>query len=409
MIIFISDLHLMDEGFKEAIPTSRLVQVVGGTIRRAVERGVKEHDIQLVLLGDIFEIIKSQQWIDNDVRPWEPSTAKHQSVVLSIYKSILKANASFEQWLTSLHTTYPQLRLIYIPGNHDLAINTDMGMLVRPMLRTLLAQTATTDLFPDEIRDAKHSVLARHGHEWDTNNRSGARGGPFGDAIVIEVLTRLPLRMAEMLGKKLRNDQLDFLFELDNVRPQTQGGLACWLESGLATLCQDRRDAAEAFDDVFNETIDALWTLGRTKKFEAYSYSSRTTRTTAWIVTKIAKARGVHRLMRLFPLKEDGRGHYPDHVRQLLAVAPNASVKYFLCGHTHIPEHLPLSYGHGQCVYMNTGTWRRVHLARNLDRPSSAPAFASHQAECVAAIFDSDEQKLGLPPYEYYRTVHGLG
>ena len=80
MLIFVSDLHLMDEGFKEAIPTSRLVQVVDGTIRRALERGVKEHDVQFVLLGDIFEIIKSQQWIDNDVRPCISSAWRRSSL-----------------------------------------------------------------------------------------------------------------------------------------------------------------------------------------------------------------------------------------------------------------------------------------------------------------------------------------
>src|SRR5205809_139195 len=81
-----------------------------------------------------------------------------------------------------------------------------------------------------------------HSQECDSSNRSGARGGPFGDAIVVEVLVRLPLRMAEKLQMNLHDRELDFLFELDNVRPQTQGGLARWLESGLLTLCNDRRD-----------------------------------------------------------------------------------------------------------------------------------------------------------------------
>ena len=410
MLVFISDLHLMDEGSKEAIPTSRLADIVDGIIRRAVDKGVK--DIQLVLLGDIFEIIKSQQWIDEGVRPWETSTAKHQGVVTKIFESILKANVTFVAWLEGLPSKYPQVRFVYIPGNHDLAINTEMGVAVRPEVRKLLSQSASSDLFPEEIRDARHSVLARHGHEWDSNNRSGARGGPFGDVIVVEVLVRLPLRMAQMLGMSLQNGSLDFLFELDNVRPQTQGGMGRWLEAGLVKLCEERRDAEAAFDDVFNEVLETLWTLGRTEKFEAYEYSSRWARSMAWVATKIAKTRGVHRLMHLFPLREESRGHYPDHVRELLGVAGGAPPMYFLCGHTHIPEHVPISSGargDGQSLYLNTGTWRRVHLPRNLDRPSAAPSFASLQAECVVSIFDVEEQELGLPPYEFHRTVHGLG
>jgi UDP-2,3-diacylglucosamine pyrophosphatase LpxH len=416
MLIFISDLHLMDEGFKEAIPTARLAQVIDGIIVRALQRGVAEPNIELVLLGDIFEVIKSQQWIDHDVRPWDPVTSKHRDVVLAIYRSILRANPAFEQWLTDLRTAYPSLRIAYVPGNHDLVINEEMGSLVRPVLRTLLGHAPTADRFPQEVRDPAHAVLARHGHEWDSSNRSGARGGPFGDVIVIEVLTRLPLRMAEVLGKKLDGDELNFLFELDNVRPQTKSGLIRWLKAGLDSLCRDRRDAAEAFDLVFNEILETLWAVGRTQRFEAFSYSSRAERTWAWGATKWAEFRGAHRLMGLFPIKEDAQGHYPDHVRGMLAAAPDAAVQYFLCGHTHIPEHVPLSFdgGRGQCVYMNTGTWRRVHLARNLDAggsegPQPHSPFASHQVECVATIYDRDEQALGLPPYEYYRTIHGLG
>ncbi len=408
MLLFISDLHVMDEGFKEAIPMSRLASVVDGIVQRALDQGVK--DIELVLLGDIFEIIKSQQWIDHGVRPWEPCTARHQEVVSNIFASILAANPKFVAWLSGLPLRHPQVRLTYIPGNHDLVVNTEMGSRVRPRLRALLTQPASADKFKEEIRDSRHSVLALHGHEWDSNNRSGARGGPFGDAIVIEVLVRLPLRMAEKLQMRMGDDGLDFLFELDNVRPQTQGGMARWLESGLLKVCADRRDIEQAFDDVFDEILEALWALGRTNQFEAYRSSSRWERWLARGFTKMANARGLHRLMRLFPLQEGSRGHYPDHVRGLLQSAEGVPPRYFLCGHTHIPEHVPLLSGRdGRSLYMNSGTWRRVHVPRNFDRPSSAGWFASHQEECVVSIFDVEEQKLGLPAYEFYRTVHGLG
>lgn len=301
------------------------------------------------------------------------------------------------------------LRLTFIPGNHDLAVNTELGTNVRPRLRQLLSQTESTELFPTEFRDSRHSVFALHGHEWDSVNRSGGRGQPFGDVNVIEVLVRLPIRVAEKLQMNLRGTALDFLFEVDNVRPQTPGGMARWLELGLANACKANRDIERAFDEAFEEILDTLWTLGRTRQFELFRYSSRWERTIARALTQVVKIRGLHRLLRLFPLNDDAAGSYPDHLRALLSSSGEDPPQYVLCGHTHIPEHVPISMDRGRrSLYLNTGTWRRVHVPRDLDRPSQTPSFASHQSECVTVIFNADERRRGLPPYEFHRTLYGL-
>ena len=409
MLVFVSDLHLTDASFRPAIPIKRLTDAVDGVIERGRLGGVTS--VKVVLLGDIFEIIKSPEWLAANVRPWEPVTEAHRKTVTTIFRSIAAANQPFFSWLAALPTRFPFVSFCYIPGNHDLALNTAMGEEARRELRAALSHAATDAPFEAELADQNHRVLARHGHEWDANNRAGARGGPFGDAIVVEVLLRLPLRMAQILAMRLDDEALAFLSELDNVRPQLPGAMARWLQSGLIRLCDRRRDAEAAFDEVFNEILTTLMRLGKSGVFEAYRYASWWSRSVAWGATKVARRGGIHRLMHLFPLSEAARGHYPERVRDLLRVGEHDTPRFFLCGHTHVPEHVPLTSGArgvSQSVYMNTGTWRRVHSPVDLDRPSGLPSFTSHQEECLVAVYDDAEQALGLPSYEYHRVAHGI-
>ena len=122
MLVFVSDLHLTDESFAPAIPLQRLIERVDGILQQGAARGVT--GATLVLLGDIFEIIKSPKWLAKDnLRPWQSPTDAHRERVTEIYTSILDANKSFERWLQQLPTRFPFLSLRYIPGNHDLAIS----------------------------------------------------------------------------------------------------------------------------------------------------------------------------------------------------------------------------------------------------------------------------------------------
>ncbi len=300
MLVFVSDLHLTDESFPPAIPVARLIQAVTSLFEQAKARGVEQ--ARLVLLGDIFEIIKSPKWLASDLRPWDsPVTNAHRDRVEEIFDSICLANPSFVDWLKSLPTLFPFVSLCYIPGNHDLAINTDMGLKIRPKLRAILSQTAGTDAFDTKLVDPDHSVLAVHGHEWDLNNRSGARGGPFGDAIVVEVLVRLPYRM-EVLGTS--RAEIDFLFEIDNVRPQTPQTMSRWIEAGLVRLRRDNRDAIAKYEVVFDEILARLLALGRTNIFERNRYSSPWSHAVTWVGSKAVKLAGPRRAARLFPMNE---------------------------------------------------------------------------------------------------------
>ena len=77
MIVLVSDLHLTDCRSRSTINTERLLWRLKHIVQKAQESQIS--DIRLVLLGDTFEILKSKTWLDRSVRPWEPSTAKHQN------------------------------------------------------------------------------------------------------------------------------------------------------------------------------------------------------------------------------------------------------------------------------------------------------------------------------------------
>ena len=406
MLVFVSDLHLTDKSFPPAIPVPRLIDAVNGLFEHAKARGVER--AQLVLLGDIFEIIKSPRWLADELRPWDsPITDAHRDRVEEIFDAICRANPTFVGWLKTLPTLFPFVSLCYIPGNHDLAVNTDMGLTVRPKLRAMLSRTVNTDLFDTTFEDADHSVLAVHGHEWDLNNRTGARGGPFGDAIVVEVLVRLPHRM-ETLGTA-RAD-IGFLFEIDNVRPQTPKTMSRWVETGLVELQRKNRDAIAKYEVVFDEILARLLALGRANIFERNRYSSTWSRAMTWAGSKAVRLAGPRRAARLFPMKE-GDGYYATPARNLLKKAANPQ-RFVLCGHTHIPEHVPLTVGargSAPSLYLNTGTWRRVHRPTRAGKAGAkSAAFMSYQEECLAVIYNADEQRLGFPSYELRRTTHGL-
>src|SRR5580765_5622335 len=125
MLILLSDLHLADTVERSTINITRLLRRLEDIIKQAFGNSVES--ITLILLGDIFEILKSKKWIEHQVRPWEASTLKHIRTVDSIFQSVLESNQEFFAGIGKLKRDYPFLRIEYIPGNHDRPMNTEMG------------------------------------------------------------------------------------------------------------------------------------------------------------------------------------------------------------------------------------------------------------------------------------------
>ena len=133
MLVFLSDLHLADATQHSTIDLQKLVSALREVVRRALEQ--ESTSIRIVLLGDIFEILKSRVWLDRGLRPWQPSTSAHVDAIDAILEAIHSHNRPFFEGLTSLHQETSGLALHFVPGNHDAPLNTDMGRKARLRLR----------------------------------------------------------------------------------------------------------------------------------------------------------------------------------------------------------------------------------------------------------------------------------
>jgi UDP-2,3-diacylglucosamine pyrophosphatase LpxH len=132
MIVFVSDLHLSDTVERSTFNTDRFLDWLKATIEQAAKNNIET--ITLVLLGDIFEILRSRAWIDKGIRPWDAPRAEHLETVLSILGSIVASNPDFFAELRRLTET-KLVDLTYLPGNHDRPLNIEMGSKARLSLR----------------------------------------------------------------------------------------------------------------------------------------------------------------------------------------------------------------------------------------------------------------------------------
>lgn len=413
MIILVSDLHLADT----CRPTIRLDVFLRDLQRRisfAAECGVKS--IQLVLLGDIFELLKSEEWLEKEVRPWEETSPKHQQTVDAILEKIIDNNSAFFDGLNLLATdSQASVRILYVPGNHDRPLTTSMGDAARARLKKIVPVVEWEDYFDRPFIDPEHRLIARHGHEWDPLNRYNGKTAAIGDAIVIDLL----LNLARLFRKKLdlteSDPELVFLHELDNVRPQNGKVLAQWLSRGIDNLVKTQPSARTVFEEVCKELLDNFRALKSTSQkkgvdFEHFTHAERLLRIFRSVSSSLG---GVLETAELVPSLGDNNDTLCEYAVNALSYYQKIDCKYVVSGHTHKPVIIPLNSSEcrnmGTPIYLNTGTWRRVNcVSSTIQRFGRRRCFATWDEECVVSIFTEQEQRtLRLPAYEFSRLSRG--
>lgn len=217
----------------------------------ASRRGANE--VRLVLLGDGLDIVRSTQWLDLPpaCRPWSAPGAAQECVTLDILKATLDHNAQALEHLRQLPERVAdqtriapnRVRLSYVLGNHDWLIQRypSTRRLVAEHLR--LPRVYAEHGFPLEFvsRPEAYDVVARHGHQFDRQNCDFAAGPAapnLGDAIVVELVNRFPVAVAEELaGDPAAGEILRRLQEIDNVRPYAH--IPAWIMETSLELAQD--------------------------------------------------------------------------------------------------------------------------------------------------------------------------
>ena len=405
MLVIISDLHLSDGTTNAALDPGAL-QIFADRLTDLAMRASWRSDgryrpidrVDLLLLGDVLDILESRRWLDSGTRPWEdPQSPKVSETVSSIVDGILLQNRDSLSVLRSLYgegaihiphasqTGEPiyagdghsvAVRTFYMVGNHDwpLHLRGPRYDLIRQKVVNQIGLANGSSLpFPHDATECddllqvlrRHRVIARHGDIYDPINFCEERdSSSVGDAIVIELLCRFVLELEQGLGAELPPATLAGLRDMDRIRPLLL--VPAWIEGLLqrtnvspATRKHIKRTWDQLADEFLQLSVvrdhdtwspfDLVDGLERALKFSKRLSIGWIGRVTQWL----QQLRGVesdsyaaHALT-----EEDFR---------------NRRARHIVYGHTHVAENIPLdaSYADGfvlNQVYFNSGTWRRVY------------------------------------------------
>ena len=434
MLVIISDLHMTD-GTSGPSLDGGVFQLFAERLHDLALRASWRTDgsyrpieqLDLLLLGDIFDLVNSNRWLQAAVRPWtDPSTPAFTETVSTIVDDIVAHNRTAISALRAIamddavqlpqanragepvYDAEPQpisVRIFYMVGNQDwpLHLAGPRFDVIRQRVAHRLGLTSVHNApFPhdphesDELLNVlrRHRVLARHGDVFDPLNFAEDRDcSSLGDALQIELINRFVLAVGEQWGQDLPQDLAAGLIEISQVRPLLL--VPVWLEALLerATLRPATRKQIKRLWDRLAEEFLQLPTvreqsacspfdlkdgLERALKFSKHVSLGWAEKITAWL----------HSL----------RGSDADSYSQHALLEPdfrNRRARHIVYGHTHAAETLPLdaSYADGFVLnqaYFNAGTWRRVY--RQTRWSAGRHEFVPHQVMTYLAFFHGDER-----------------
>ncbi len=446
MLVIISDLHLTDGTSGKSISpgafqllSERLSDLARSASRRRDGSYRPIERIDLLLLGDVLDVIRSTQWLGSQVRPWDDTKSPQLFEIVSrITGEILGKNeqalgefrklaqqgiflppATREGRPADEETLSVPVRIHYMVGNHDWFYHLpgeQYNRLRRQIVTHLGLATYADAPFPHEIWESnelvqvmrRHKVFARHGDVYDPFNFEGDRdASSLGDVIVLELLNRFGVRVARQLGDELPSSTLAGLLEIDNIRPLLM--IPVWIDGLLERSCPQpsiRKEVKRIWDELADEFLEHPFVLQRDTWCpvdivdglqKALKFSQRlSVGWASWIAQWIAELRGAN------------QNSYFQHA---LAEQDfrNRRAKHIVYGHTHQAEVVPLdaSFADGYVLhqaYFNSGTWRRVHQQTQ---------FAPRDHEFIAAdtmtylAFFKDDERSGRP-YETWTGTLGV-
>ena len=446
MLVIISDLHLTDGTSGSTISpgafsllAERLTDMaVSASQRRDGSYRPIEH-VDLVLLGDTLDVIRSTQWLGNTIRPWDDikSTALHQqttkitydilqhnSVALGEFRKLQQQGISIppatSQGRSATDETQPiPVRIHYMVGNHDWFFHLpgERYNQLRRQVASHMGLTTYPDApFPHEIWESnelvqvmrRHKVFARHGDVYDPFNYEGDRNASsLGDVIVVELLNRFGAQVNQQLGDDLPSSAVGGLREIDNIRPLLL--IPVWIEGLLERCCPQpsvRKEVKKIWDELADEFLEHPFVQHRDTWCpvdivdglqKALKFSRRlSVGWASWIAQWINELRGAN-----------NQSFYQHALTE--QDFRNRRAKHIVYGHTHHAEMVPLdaSYADGYVLhqaYFNSGTWRRVHTQTQ---------FAPREHEFIASdtmtylAFFKDDERRGRP-YETWSGSLGL-
>ncbi len=434
MLVIISDLHLTDGTSGETIKPGAF-RAFRESLRElaydASWRNEKKYSpidgIDLVLLGDILDVIRSTRWCaaPTEVRPWgDQNDARFSDMVGSITEGVIRNNQQSLSILRGLHNSEilslppaaedggvmvktphrvpVPVRMHYLVGNHDwfFHLKGPAHDATRKMIVDAIGLENSPDLpFPHEPFESQaiekiyrdHRVFARHGDIFDPTNYEHSRdASSLGDAIVIELLDKFGVVVRQRLGPRLPDACDAGLKEIDNVRPLSI--IPIWVDGLLDNTCT--LALAEEVKEIWNELVHEFLALDFVR---ARPFGSSLLIKLGFKISSELPMSGLSDVAAWFSSKFGGgraESFYPYAMHEKSFI--DGWAKFIVYGHTHHYEIVPLqSLLQGNTVtnqiYINSGTWRPVHeLARF--HPGQKH-FVGYHVMSYLAFFKGDERK----------------
>ena len=446
MLVIISDLHLTDGTSGSTISPGAFRLLVDRLQDMAFHASKRRDDtyqpiehIDLVLLGDVLDVIRSTQWLHRSARPWDDLKSPQ------LYESVCKITADILEYNAASLETFRNIsehgleipsatsagrpaagvaqpvpvRIHYMVGNHDWFFHVpgeNYNQLRRQVVAHMGLSTYSDAPFPHEIWESnelvqtmrQHKVFARHGDVYDPFNFEGDRdASSLGDVVVLELLNRFGVEVTRQLGDDLPVTVLNGLREIDNIRPLLL--IPVWIDGLLERCCPQpalRKEVKRVWDELADEFLEHPFVRQRDTWCpvdvvdglqKALKFSRRlSVGWASWISHWIAELRGAT------------TNSYYQHALTEQDFR-NRRAKHIVYGHTHHAECVPLdaSYADGFVLhqaYFNTGTWRRVYQQTQ---------FAPREHEFIAAdtltllAFFRDDERSGRP-YETWTGTLGV-
>ena len=101
LLILVSDLHLADDPIRASFDAVTFLRELAAQLDQCPEGDTA----RLVLLGDVFELLKTARWRDTPLRPWHPHSDELGAEVAAIARAIIAANDAFFAGLRQLQAT----------------------------------------------------------------------------------------------------------------------------------------------------------------------------------------------------------------------------------------------------------------------------------------------------------------
>ncbi len=426
MLVFISDIHLTDETvFPSYLAPLVVEKIFYESLEAILERRLDVKELHLILLGDFFDLIRTQawwtiqegNWIERNVTPWHGDRSKLEVETLKVLDSILavKNNKDFVNALHQLpgrlKREFPRLTetaIHYVPGNHDRLIT--FQSLKKGVEDVLGANIIENGYY----RPPGYKVLAMHGHQLDMLNREDKGIPPFGD-FISSLVTALPYWIESDMKQALKKGKLkgvseedikvikQNLLRVDDVRPQS--AILPWMFSQV----KGQKVIEEYMEGFILDRIGELrkskflqkWLKAHDHELGAYDeifnllallFSNNIVK---WISRRFLPLDSL--VSNIQKLSEDKKDHYAEG----LLKAANKEVDkkgdpYFkklqtfldgvdlvILGHTHMAKAVSLRK---DVSYLNTGTWRK-YTFQTLDRKY----FTSLHNLCFVVVYKEDE------------------